>query len=88
MAQWDGKPWEAPARTLVLYCPKDQWRYAVYSEAGIMDGYLPGLAASATPDEAQAALVAKVEADTGLTYTVSWKRDKPRWWSADLVVVN
>jgi hypothetical protein len=72
--------------TPVLYCPNQQWRYASYNEAGIIDGYLPDVPPSDAPDNAQAALMAKVEADTGLRYRVNWTFDKPQWWSTELAV--
>lgn len=59
---WDRKrPWTALARSLVLYRPQGQWRFAVYNEAGIMDGHLPDLGGDASVDEAQAALLTMVE---------------------------
>jgi hypothetical protein len=85
MAEWDDKPWTAPARSLVLYCPKGQWRFAIYNEAGVVDGVLSDLSATVSPDEAQAVLLNRVQEDTGLTYLATWRQDKPDWWSADLV---
>ncbi|GIE76773.1 hypothetical protein Aph02nite_27230 [Actinoplanes philippinensis] len=33
--------WKATARTLVLYNPEGSWRFAVYNDAGIIDGGFP-----------------------------------------------
>jgi hypothetical protein len=33
-------------------------------------------------------LVRLVEEDTRLRYVATWKQDKRRWWSADLVVAT
>jgi len=85
---WDeAKPWRAPAKSLVLYCPKGRWRFAIYNEAGIVDGALDlppdvGLA------EARATLLRRVEEETGLTYTAAWRCNQPDWWSADLTVIG
>ena len=82
---WDQKkPWTAPARTLVLYRTEDRWRYAIYNEAGILDGYLPGLSPCVALEVAQATLLADVERHTGLDYEAKWAQDKPDWWSAEL----
>lgn len=80
------RPWEAPARSLALYCPDEEWRFAVLNDAGIIDGRLVDLAPNVDPQEAQAALLRMVERDTGLEYVADWKQDKPRWWGADLAV--
>lgn len=82
------KPWKARARALVLYRPEDQWRYAIYNDAGIIDGALQDLSPDIAPEEAQALLLRQVEQDTGLTYAAAWRLDQPGWWSADLVVAS
>jgi hypothetical protein len=78
------RPWSAPARSLILYCPEKVWRFAVYNEAGIIDGRMADLPEQCSPEDAQAALVADVEDWTGLKYCVTWSSDKPGWWTADL----
>lgn len=88
MAGWDDdKPWTAPAHSLVLYCPKGQWRYAIFSAAGIVDGVLSDLAPNTPPTDAQAFLLDRVGADTGLRYMAVWKQDQDRWWSAQLTTL-
>ena len=82
------KPWAARARALVLYCPTDQWRYAIYNDEGIIDGALLDVSPDADPADAQATLLRKVEEITGLHYAANWKQDKPRWWSAALEEVG
>lgn len=83
----DATPWTAPARSVVLYCPKTQWRFAIFIEADIIDGALD-LPATAAPEDAQASLVARVQDDTRLTYLMKWTLDKPRWWSAELTILG
>jgi hypothetical protein len=87
MMEWTDKPWKAPAKSLVLYCPKEQWRFATFSDFGVVDGFLADVSPETAPEEAQRLLVARVQADTELTYAATWKSDKPRWWSAELTVV-
>lgn len=80
------EPWPKRARTLILYCPQGQWRYAIYNDDGIVDGSLPDLSPAVDPQDAQAALLREVEEFTGLRYTATWREDEPRWWSAELDV--
>lgn len=85
---WDkAKAWKAPAKSLVLYCPQGQWRFAIYNEAGIIDGALD-LPADVDPTEAQATLLGQVQEDTGLVYAATWHNDKPDWWSAELTIAD
>jgi len=65
---WDrSKPWTAPARTLILYRTESgSWRFSIYNEGGIMDGHLADLGDNATLEEAQSALLARVEESSGL----------------------
>ena len=82
---WDRKkPWTAPARTLVVYRTERGWRFAIYNEAGILDGGLPDVPTDASPELAQADLLRKVEEESERTYVASWSSDKPDWWYADL----
>jgi hypothetical protein len=84
---WDTtKPWTAPTRSVVLFQADTEWRFAIHNDAGILDGALRDVPATATPDEAQASRVTKVVTDTGLEYEVKWSADKPDWWSAELTV--
>ncbi|BEL10774.1 hypothetical protein Q0Z83_089650 [Actinoplanes sichuanensis] len=80
--------WKATARTLVLYNPEGQWRFAIYNDAGIIDGGIPDASAKIPPDEAQAWLLANVEEITEQRYVAAWKQNQPHWWSADLTVVS
>ena len=83
---WDRtQPWTAPAHSLVLWRTERRWRYAIHSEAGVLDG---GLDEQATTEEAQKALLVRVQQSTGLTYMATWSMDKPDWWSADLTQVT
>ncbi len=80
---------KARARRLVLHCQKDhrdQWRFALYNDVGILCGVLPDLPWDLDPEQAQAALLRQVERDSGLTYVARWKLDNPGWWSTDLDV--
>ncbi len=77
--------WKATARTLVLYNPKGEWRFAVYNDKGIIDGALSDVSAEITPEEAQARLLAKVEEITEQRYVARWTQDQPHWWTADLI---
>jgi hypothetical protein len=77
--------WKATARTLVLYIPKGQWRFAIYNDEGIVDGALADVSAEIAPEQAQARLLAKVEEMTEQRYVATWKQDKPHWWAADLI---
>ena len=69
----------------MLYCPKGQWRFAIYNEAGILNGFLADVPASASPEEAQTLLLNRVQEGTGLTYVATWTQDEAQWWSATLV---
>ncbi|BEL05422.1 hypothetical protein Q0Z83_036130 [Actinoplanes sichuanensis] len=80
--------WKATARALVLYNPEGQWRFAIYNDAGIIDGGIPDTSAKIAPDEAQAWLLANVEEITEQRYVAEWKQNQPHWWSADLTVVS
>jgi hypothetical protein len=51
-----------------------------------MDGHLADLGDNATVEEAQSALLARVEESSGLSYAATWTTPKPDWWSADLTV--
>jgi len=85
---WDrSKPWTAPARTLILYRTESgSWRFSIYNEGGIMDGHLADLGDNATLEEAQSALLARVEESSGLSYSATWTTSKPDWWSANLTI--
>lgn len=85
---WDrSKPWTAPARTLILYRTESgSWRFSIYNEGGIMDGHLAVLGDNATLEEAQSALLARVEESSGLNYAATWTTSKPDWWSANLTI--
>jgi hypothetical protein len=63
-------------------------RYAIYNDAGIIDGTLCELSPNVASEEAQALLVRQIEGDSGLTYVATWKLDQPRWWSAELVMAS
>ncbi len=76
--------WKATARTLVLYNPKSEWRFAIYNDEGIIDGALTDVSAEAAPERAQERLLAKVEEITEQRYVARWKQDRPHWWTADL----
>ena len=76
--------WKSTARTLLLYNPKAQWRYAIYNDAGILDGALPDVEAEIPPEDAQELLLRQIEEDTGQRYVATWTQDKPHWWSAEL----
>lgn len=76
--------WKEAARALVLYNPKTEWRYAIYNDAGIIDGALLDAGANTSPRDAQALLLRRVEEDTGQRYVAAWTQDKPHWWSAEL----
>jgi len=83
---WErAQPWTAPAHSLVLWRTERHWRYAIHSEAGILDG---GLDEHGTPDEAQKTLLVRVQELTGLTYVATWSMDRPDWWKADLTQVT
>ena len=82
------KPWTAPACVLVLYNAKDEWRYAIYSDVGVVDGVLDGLPGGAAPEEAQTALLARVVDVTGRRYSATWDAHEPLLWIADLSVVD
>ncbi|MEM8708910.1 MAG: hypothetical protein AAGE98_20780 [Actinomycetota bacterium] len=66
----------------MIYQTDDGWRYAVSNQHGILDGRLPDV------DAAQAALQVRAEEATGVSYRVSWKQDKPGWWSADVEIAT
>ena len=80
-------PWTARANALVLYSPEGRWRFAVYNEVGVMDGALD-LPVDATVGDAQAALLARVQEDTGLRYEANWTQDGKGWWTAELRVAS
>jgi hypothetical protein len=82
------RPWTAPARILVLYTAEHEWRYAIYSDAGVADGVLAGLPRSAAPEEAQTALLARAVDVTGRHYVAVWDAPGPHRWTADLSVVD
>jgi hypothetical protein len=82
------KPWTAPARVLVLYNAEDEWRYAIYSDVGVVDGVLDGLPGSAAAEEAQTALLTRVADVTGRRYSATWDAQAPHRWTADLSVVD
>jgi hypothetical protein len=84
----DRPPWTATARALVLYNPEDEWRYAIYSEAWVLDGVLLGVSVKIPPEEAQALLVAKVEGLTDRQYAATWTQDEPHWWTAELTTLR
>jgi predicted hotdog family 3-hydroxylacyl-ACP dehydratase len=56
----------------------------VFSEAGMMDGRMADLPESASPTDAQMALLASVEEWTGRRYRATWTSGKPGSWSAEL----
>jgi hypothetical protein len=86
---WDRKqPCTAPARSLVLWRTERRWRYAIHSEAGILDGGLGDLDEQASAVEAQMTLLGRVQHSTGLTYVATWSLDRPDWWSAELTQVT
>lgn len=80
--------WKATARTLVLYNPEGSWRFAIYNDAGIIDGGFPDALAEITPEQAQARLLTNVEEITQQRYVAEWEQDRPCWWSADLIVAS
>jgi hypothetical protein len=86
---WDrSKPWTAPAHSLVLWRTGPRWRYAIHSEAGILDGGLGELRHEAQIDDAQTDLLRTVQEATGLVYAAIWTMDRPEWWSAELTQVT
>lgn len=83
---WDKKkPWTAPARSLVLLRRDSRWRFAIYNEAGIVDGALDDVPVDAAPEAAQARLVDKVVELTGLKYEVQWSSGELDTWAAEVV---
>ncbi|MGY4643341.1 hypothetical protein [Cellulomonas sp. URHB0016] len=87
MPESERSAWKAVARTLVLHDRDGRWRYAVYSDEGVVDGVLrTGGSGEVAPAEAQARLLAEVEELTGRRYVATWTQDEPHVWSADLLV--
>jgi hypothetical protein len=82
------EPWRAPARNVVLYNPSGEWRYAIYGDAGIVDGVLLGVSSNVSLEEAQAFLIDQVAKLTGLQYSATWQQDESCWWTAQLVVTT
>lgn len=78
------RPWTTPARRLVLHNAGGDWRYAIYSDVGVVDGALRGLSATAAPEQAQAALLAHATDLTGHRYAATWSPRQPHGWSATL----
>jgi hypothetical protein len=78
------KPWKSVARVLVLYDTRGVWRYAVYSDVGVVDGVLDDLPERAALEHAQAALLAHVTHSTGHRYTAAWQSHDPHLWTADI----
>jgi hypothetical protein len=81
-------PWTAEARTLVLHDADGDWRYAIYTDVGVTDGRLDGLPAGAAPEQAQAALLARVAELTGHHHCAVWETPQPHWWTADLATAR
>jgi hypothetical protein len=51
-----------------------------------MDGHLADLGDRATLEDAQSALLARVEESSGLSNAATWTSSHPDWWSADLTI--
>jgi hypothetical protein len=89
---WDvsasDEPWRAPVRYLVLYNSSGEWRYAIYSDAGTLDGVLVGVPPNVGPEVAQAVLLDQVAKLTGRHYSANWQQDESHWWTAQPVVTT
>ena len=78
------RPWTEVAKALVLYRTDKEWRFAIYSAVGIMDGRFTDLDPDCSPEVPQARLLDNVSRATNMEYRAEWREDKPGWWSAEL----
>jgi hypothetical protein len=82
---WDRKkPWTAPAHNVTLYRSAGQWKFGLWSDAGIIDGTVVGISADDEPAVAQATFLKTLAEATGVAYTAQWTEKSRGTWYGGL----